>query len=150
MATLTREKTYSIGQVAQMFNLSVPAIRYYDQQKLILNLKKNKSGIRQFTNENIATLKMIECLKNAGMPIKDIQEFMKMVQKGDETLPDRLKMFLSLKQKVEKQMEEIQNTLDMINFKCDYYSQAVKDGTEDRVKKEMPLSNIVKLDMKER
>lgn len=150
MATLTKEKTYSIGQVAQMFNLSVPAIRYYDQQKLISNLKKSKSGVRQFTNENIATLKMIECLKNAGMPIKDIQEFMQMVQKGDEALPDRLKIFLNLREKVEKQMKETQNTLDMINFKCDYYGRAVEDGTEDGVKKEMPLSNIIKLDMEEK
>ena len=147
MTALTRKKTYSIGQVAQMFNLSVPTIRYYDQQKLIPNLKKTKSGVRQFTYENITTLKMIECLKNAGMPIKDIQDFIQMVQEGDETLPDRLNMFLNLRKKVEKQISEIQNTLDMINFKCEYYTKAVNDGTEENVKRNMPLSKIIKLDL---
>lgn len=149
MSTLIKEKSYSIGQVSKMFDLSIPTLRYYDQQKLIPNLKKTKSGIRQFNKENIETIKIIECLKNAGMPIKDIQEFMQMVQKGDETLSERLTMFLNLRKKVEKQMRELQDTLDVVNFKCTYYDKAVKDGTEDKVKKQMPLSTLIKLDSEE-
>lgn len=149
MSTLIKEKSYSIGQVSKMFDLSIPTLRYYDQQQLIPDLKKTKSGIRQFNQKNIETIKIIECLKNAGMPIKDIQEFMQMVQKGDETLSERLTMFLNLRKKVEKQMRELQNTLDVVNFKCTYYDKAVKDGTEEKVKKQMPLSTLIKLDSEE-
>ncbi len=64
--------TYSIGEVAEKFGLSVPTLRYYDKEGLIPNLKKNSAGVRRFTEENLSTLQIVECVKNAGMPIKEI------------------------------------------------------------------------------
>lgn len=138
-----RNKTYSIGQVAKMFDLSIPTLRYYDQENLIPHLKKSSSGIRRFTQDNVDAVRVIECLKSAGMPIKEIQIFMKKVERGDSTLKDRLAMFQDLKKQVQKQMQELQNTLDMIDFKCNYYGKAVKDGTEKYVRQEMPLSSLI-------
>lgn len=139
----TKNKTYSIGQVAKMFDLSIPTLRYYDQQHLIPRLKKTNSGRRIFTQDNVDAVRVIECLKSAGMPIKQIQIFMQKVQQGDSTLQDRLDMFLRLRKQVEGQMQDLQNTLDMINFKCHYYGKAVSDGTEKYVKQEMPLSSLI-------
>lgn len=137
-----KEKTYSIGQVAKMFDLSIPTLRYYDQENLIPRLNKTNSGIRRFTQDNIDAVRVIECLKSTGMSIKDIQIFMQKVEQGDSTLNDRLAMFLKLKKQVKLQMQELRNTMAMIDFKCDYYGKAVKDGTEKYVKKEMPLSSL--------
>lgn len=146
--TIIKEKeiTYSIGQVAKMFNLSVPTLRYYDQEHLIPRLNKTESGIRRFTKENVTAVQVIECLKSAGMPIKDIKQFMQKVEQGDDTLNDRLEMFKHLRTNVLKQMQELQNTLDMINFKCKYYGKAVQDGTEKYVKKQMPMPIHIKND----
>lgn len=135
-------KTYSIGEVAKMTSLSIPTLRYYDQEHFIPNLKKNVSGIRVFSEENIEAIKVIECLKKSGLSIKDIQQFMKMVKQGDETLPDRLKMFQALQKDVKKQIKELQKTLDLLDFKCKYYQKAVDDGTEKYVKKEMSLFSL--------
>lgn len=143
ITTATKEKTYSIGQVAKMFNLSIPTLRYYDQQHLIPRLNKSESGRRVFTQDNVDAVRVIECLKSTGMPIKEIQIFMQKVQQGDSTLQERLAMFLRLKKQVTQQMQELQNTLDMINFKCHYYGKAVKDGTEKYVRQEMPLSKLI-------
>ncbi|MCH3904323.1 MAG: MerR family transcriptional regulator [Lactobacillus sp.] len=142
-ATQITEKTYSIGQVAKMFDLSIPTLRYYDQEGLIPHLQKTPAGIRRFTQDNIDAVRVIGCLKSAGMPIKEIQIFMQKVEQGDATLNDRLAMFLRLKKQVEQQMQALQNTMDMIDFKCRYYGQAVQDGTEKYVKKQMPLSSLV-------
>lgn len=136
-------KAYSIGEVANMFNLSVPTLRYYDKENLIPNLQKTESGIRKFNQDNIEAIQVIECLKKAGMPIKDIKIFMAQTQKGDETLPDRLAMFKRLRKQVEAQMRELQKTLDTINFKCDYYQTAVDDGTEKYVKENMNLTEFL-------
>lgn len=144
MPTLTKaEKTYSIGQVAKMFDLSIPTLRYYDQEHLIPNLNKTAAGVRRFTQDNIDAVRVIECLKSTGMPIKQIQVFMQKVEQGDATLQDRLNMFLRLKKQVRQQMQELQNTMAMIDFKCEYYGKAVKDGTERYVKEEMPLSSLI-------
>lgn len=69
------ETTYSIGEVAEKFGLSVPTLRYYDKEGLIPNLNKNAAGVRRFTEENLSTLQIVECVKNAGMPIKEIKQF---------------------------------------------------------------------------
>lgn len=68
-------KSYSIGEVAHQFGLSISTIRYYDKQGLIPNLNKDQTGNRTFTEQNMATIKIIQCLKLAGMQIKDIKVF---------------------------------------------------------------------------
>lgn len=131
--------TYSIGEVAEKFGLSIPTIRYYDKEGLIPNLQKNTAGVRRFSEDNIGTLKLIECLKNAGMPIKDIKQFIQWTLLGDETLDERYQMFQELRISVQKQMKQMQETLDTVNFKCAYYQKATEDGTEKFVKDEMHL-----------
>ncbi|AUI72810.1 MerR family transcriptional regulator [Companilactobacillus alimentarius] len=131
--------TYSIGEVSEQFGLSLPTIRYYDKEGLIPNLNKNEAGVRRFTEENIGSLKLVECLKNAGMPIKDIKQFVQWTKEGDDTLDERLQMFQELKTSVQNQMQKMQETLDVINFKCAYYDKATTDGTEEYAKKEMHL-----------
>ncbi|CAJ1191487.1 transcriptional regulator [Companilactobacillus crustorum] len=131
--------TYSIGEVAEKFNLSLPTIRYYDKEGLIPNLRKNDAGVRRFTQENLGSLQMIECLKNAGMPIRDIKQFMQWTLEGNASLEKRYKMFQELRVNVLKQMEAMQNTLNTIDFKCKYYGQATSDGTEKYVKEDMHL-----------
>ena len=66
---------YSIGDVAKKFNLSASTLRYYDKEGLFPNLERSESGIRSFSDTDIGSLKIIECLKNTGMPIKDIKVF---------------------------------------------------------------------------
>jgi len=133
------ETTYSIGEVAEKFGLSVPTLRYYDKEGLIPNLKKNSAGVRRFTDENLSTLQIVECVKNAGMPIKEIKQFIKWTTEGDDSLQERFDMFLQLRLSVQEQMRQLQETLDVINFKCEYYGKATNDGTEKYVKEEMHL-----------
>ena len=63
---------YSIGQVAEMFGLPISTLRYYDKQGLFPNMER-VSGIRKFSEVEIEALRIIECLKKAGMEIKDIR-----------------------------------------------------------------------------
>lgn len=132
----------SIGEVAERFNLSVPTIRYYDKQGLLPELQKDATGNRIFTEYNIATLELIQCLKLAGMQIKDIKVFIKWCEAGDETLTLRKQMFENLKATLETKMQALNETLDQINFKRAYYTQAVADGTETHVK-EMPAEKVL-------
>ena len=77
---------YSIGQVAEMFGLPNSTLRYYDKQGLFPNMER-ASGIRRFSDQEIEALRVIECLKRAGMEIKDIRQFMDWCVEGPATLP---------------------------------------------------------------
>ena len=77
---------YSIGQVAEMFGLPISTLRYYDKQGLFPNMER-ASGIRRFSDREIEALRVIECLKKAGMEIKDIRQFMGLVCRRAVHLP---------------------------------------------------------------
>ncbi len=122
---------YSIGDVANMLNIPSSTLRYYDREGLLSNMKRSNGGIRVFSDAEIATLRMIDCLKSTGMQIKDIKQFLDWCGEGDQTLEQRRDMFYERRAVVEKQMEELQKTLEVIQYKCWYYETACEAGTED-------------------
>ncbi|KLI74576.1 MULTISPECIES: MerR family transcriptional regulator [Lacticaseibacillus] len=126
--------SYTIGEVAAITHLSIPTIRYYDKEGLIPDLQKDQAGVRCFTAQNLSALEMINCLKTAGMSIKDIRTFMQWNLEGDATLIKRLNFFNQLHTAVENQMQQLEQTLNTIEYKQHYYRQAVADGTEKYVK----------------
>ncbi|KRO00704.1 MerR family transcriptional regulator [Companilactobacillus kimchiensis] len=142
--------TYTIGQVSKLLDLSNSTIRYYDNEKLLPNLTKNDAGIRSFTQADIDTLRVIECLKKSGMKIKDIYTFTNLVAQGDSTIKERRDMFYQIRHDFTEQMEAMKRTMEIINFKCDYYDKAINDGTEKYAQAEMPLSEIVPVKVAEK
>lgn len=136
---------FTIGQVSEMFDLPVSTLRYYDKEGLFPELNRT-SGIRQFTEKEVETLRVIECLKKTGLQIKDIKQFMSWCMEGSSTYLKRKELFENQKKQVEKEINELNKTLYMLNFKCWYYSEVIKDGNEDRVKSMIPdeLPNSIK------
>ena len=130
-------ETYTIGQAADMFGLSVSAVRYYDREGLFPSLGR-KSGIRKFTQSDIEALRVIECLKKSGLEIKDIRHFMELCSEGSSTYPERLELIKKQKEKVENEIENLERTLDMLSYKCWYYTTAIRDGSEERAKAMTP------------
>lgn len=128
---------YTIGQISSMFNIPVSTLRYYDKEGLFPDIQRN-SGIRKFTDKEIETLHVIECLKKSGLEIKDIKQFMEWCIQGSETYPQRLNLFLRQRRQVEAELAHMNRVLDMLKFKCWYYEEALKDGNEDRVTRMKP------------
>lgn len=124
---------YTIGQVSQMFDLPISTLRYYDNEGLFPFLKR-EGGVRQFSDREIEALRVIECLKKSGLEIKDIRHFMDWCAQGPSTYSKRYKLIQEQKERTENEIEQLKKTLAMLNFKCWYYEQAIKDGSEDKVK----------------
>lgn len=125
---------YTIGEVAEMFNISISTLRFYDKEGLLLNLERDSSGIRKFNDSNLEALRVIKCLKMSGMEIKEIKKFMKWCSLGDSTILKRRDMFIKQKENIENKIKELESSLDMIKYKCWYYNEALIDGNEDRVR----------------
>ncbi|MCB5236184.1 MerR family transcriptional regulator [Niallia alba] len=124
-------KTYSISEVAQKLNITVYALRYYDKEGLMPFVERSANGTRLFKDSDIESLKVIQCLKSTGMPIKEIKGFIAWCSEGDSTLQQRYDMFLERKAAVEAQLEELNRTMEVIKHKCNYYITAIEAGTED-------------------
>ncbi|MGL4874845.1 MAG: MerR family DNA-binding protein, partial [Clostridium sp.] len=65
---------------------------------------------------------LITCLKNTGMHIKDIKQYIDWYIIGMDTFDDRKNLLLEHRKTVLKQMEELQFNLDKINYKIEYYN----------------------------
>lgn len=128
---------YTIGQVSDMFDIPASTLRYYDKEGLFPGITR-KSGIRKFSDEDIETLKVITCLKESGLEIKDIRQFMKWCMQGPKTYAKRKQLFETRKAAVEKEIQELQKTLDLLEYKCWYYETALKDGNEDKINAMLP------------
>lgn len=124
---------YTIGQVAKLTGLSISTIRYYDKEGLLNGINR-KSGIRSFNDKDLNTIRVIECLKNSGMLIKEIRDFMKLCEEGDSSLNERYNFFLDQEKKVQDQIKSLNQTLKLIKFKQWYYLKAISDNTESIVK----------------
>jgi DNA-binding transcriptional MerR regulator len=132
---------YSIGEVAKLLDIPASTLRYYDREGLFMNMKRSSGGIRVFSDIEIEILKVIECLKSTGMQIKDIKLFLDWCHEGNTSLQKRRAMFYERRAIVEKQMEAIQKTMAMIQYKCWYYETAVEAGTED-VPRNTPIDSL--------
>lgn len=120
---------YTIGEAAQHVGLSASTLRYYDREGLLPFLSRSAGGIRMFGQADLEWLALIECLKAAGMPIKEIRQFMDWFAEGDATLPQRRDMFLERRRAVQSQMDALQRTLDTLTYKCWFYETAAAAGT---------------------
>lgn len=137
-------KTYSISEAAKELDLTVYTLRYYDKEGLMPFVERAANGSRMFKESDINAMKIIECLKASGMPIKEIKNFIDWCSEGDATLQQRYDMFIERKTTVEAQMEELKKTMEIIEHKCLYYQTALEAGTEDIHKSENISSTVSK------
>lgn len=120
---------YSIGEISKMFQLPISTLRYYDKEGLFPHLKR-VNGVRQFSESEIETLRVIDCLKKSGLEIKEIKEYMSLCSLGNTTLKQRKEIFKKQKEEVLQEMEKLQKVLSMLNYKCWYYDQAIEKNDE--------------------
>lgn len=119
---------YSISKAADKTGLSTYTLRYYEKEGLLPFVERTPSGTRCFKDSDFEWLAMIQCLKNTGMSIKDIKEFVGWCMEGDETLEKRLAMFNAQRKEVEARMTEFQSYLEKLDWKIAYYENAIHDA----------------------
>lgn len=128
---------YTIGQVAQMFDIPISTLRYYDKQGLFPNMAR-VSGIRKFSERELETLRIIECLKKSGLEIRDIKQFIDWCMEGPTTYPQRKALFEKQRNTVEAEIDHLSKVLDMLKFKCWFYEQAIALGGDEKIREMLP------------
>jgi len=120
---------YTIGEMAKKLGVPTSTLRYYDKEGLLPFVERSDGGIRVFKDTDYEWLFVIECLKKAGMPLKDIRIFIGLAMQGDETINQRLAIFQKQRKAVEEQLSQLQETHRVLDYKCWYYETAKKAGT---------------------
>ncbi|PMD70677.1 MerR family transcriptional regulator [Companilactobacillus nuruki] len=122
---------YSIGEVADKTGLSSYTLRYYDKESLMPFVHRGNNGRREFTENDMDFIELISCLKETGMSLREIREFVNMSMKGNCTLEQRLAMFKRQRAEVIRQIAQSQQYLEKLDHKVKYFEAACEAGTED-------------------
>ena len=132
---------YTVGEMAKILGVPASTLRYYDKEGMLPFVERTSGGIRMFKEQDYEWLKIIECMKKAGMPIKDIKNYIELALEGDATIHERLELFKRQKLVLEKQMRSMQHTLEVLEYKCWYYETAESAGTVD-ILKNIPIDKV--------
>ena len=117
----------TIQEVAKATGLTTHTLRYYERIGLIHPINREENTRRCYTADDVGWIDFLLKLRATGMSITDMQRYAKLQRRGDETLPERVEMLKSLRDKVEAHMEEMNEHLKLIYYKIDYYQKVVED-----------------------
>lgn len=121
---------YSIGDVAEIMDLPQSTLRYWDKKGLLPFVDRDQNGRRDFKDNDLNFLEVINCMKESGLKIKQIRHFIDLCMQGDMTLEERYD-FLDKQEKVlMKKIDTLQSELDFLRYKKWYFKTAVQAGTE--------------------
>jgi DNA-binding transcriptional MerR regulator len=114
---------YSVTQAAKLVEISEHTLRYYDDKGLFPFLQKNGSGKRLFSEADLQWAKLLECLSNSGLSIKEMQDYVELCIIGDSTVPERFELLKKQEKIIKDQIKEKKKQLKLLQFKLDYYEK---------------------------
>lgn len=86
---------YSIGEVAEIFNVAPSLIRFWESEFDLIKPKKNRKGNRQFTKEDIDNVRTIyHLVKEKGFTLQGAKE---MLRNDSNSVKDKIELIDSLK-----------------------------------------------------
>jgi DNA-binding transcriptional MerR regulator len=118
----------TINEVCEKYDITPDTLRYYERVGVIPEVNRTKSGIRDFTEEDIKWVENAVCMRSAGFPVEMLIEYVKLFQEGDSTITARRNLLIEARVKVQKNLDKYQATLDRLNYKISRYEEAVKTG----------------------
>lgn len=121
---------YSMKETCEKVGMSYQTLKFYCNQGLIPNVKRDKNNYRIFDDNNIGWIKSLSCLKKCGMSIEEIKEYLNLCLIGESTIPKR-KVLLDIKRKkLIEELNQIQDSIDYIDWKQGFYDDVLSGKTE--------------------
>jgi MerR family transcriptional regulator, aldehyde-responsive regulator len=115
----------TIAEVSKKFDISQDTLRYYERIGLIPGVNRKKSGIRDYTEEDCRWVEFIKCMRNAGLPIEVLIEYVALFQQGNETIAARKELLTEQRKLLIEKMEDMKKTLERLDYKIERYDQGI-------------------------
>ncbi|MFW6410412.1 MAG: MerR family transcriptional regulator [Halanaerobiales bacterium] len=114
-----------ISEVSEKFDLTKDTLRYYERIGLIPEVERNKRGNRDYSEYDCKWIGFVKCMRNAGIPIEVLIEYLELFQQGEKTLETRKELLVEQRDQLIEEIEKMKSTLDRLNYKIDKYEQKV-------------------------
>ena len=118
----------TMKEACEQVGITYETLRFYCNEGLVPNVKRDKNNYRNFDERNINWLKGLQCLKKCGMGIQDMRRYMELCLEGVSSIPERKELLAARKELLLKQIDEIRESIDFIDNKQAYFD-GVLSGT---------------------
>lgn len=116
---------YTMKEVCDQIGVSYETLRFYCNEGLVPNVKRDKNNYREFDEKDISWLKGLQCLRKCGMSIKDMKQYMNLCLKGPVTIPDRKQLLEKQKDIMLERMKEVSECINFIDDKQEFYDSVL-------------------------
>lgn len=113
----------TITEVSKKYDLTSDTLRYYERIGLIPSVPRNKSGVRDYDEDSLRWVEFIKCMRNAGLPIESLIEYVALYQQGDSTVEARKNLLKEERKNLVDKLEEMKETLSRLDKKIEYYEK---------------------------
>lgn len=121
----------TIAEVSKKFDISQDTLRYYERIGLIPRVNRNRSGIRDYSEEDCRWVEFIKCMRSAGLPIETLIEYVGLFQQGEATFEVRKELLIEQRKQLIARMEDMQKTLERLNYKIETYEKSVVEKEKE-------------------
>ena len=123
---------YSMKEVCRQTGMTYENLKFYCNQGLIPNVKRNASNYRVFDDRDVAWIKSLKCLKNCGMSIQEMKDYIDLCMQGQSSIPERKILLDRKREELLVKMGELQASIDYIDHKQSFYDDVLTGKTEYR------------------
>lgn len=112
---------YTMMQVCKETNMTYQTLKYYCNEGLIPDVKRDRNNRRVFDERNVKWIKDLTCLKKCGMSIQEMKDYLDLCLQGESTIPQRKKMLAEKQEALRSSIKELEDSISFIDWKQNLY-----------------------------
>ena len=116
---------HTMKEACKQTGLPYETLKFYCNQGLVPNVKRDKNNRRIFSDKDIAWIQSLNCLKNCGMTISEMKEYVKLCLAGEASIPERKEILKVKQDALREQMKLLQESIDYIDWKQGFYDDVL-------------------------
>ena len=116
----------TIAEVSKKYGMPEDTLRYYERIGLLPPVHRSKGGIRDFQDEDCRWVEFVHCMRNAGLSIEVLIEYLRLFQLGESTVAARKTLLVEQRELLRKKIVDMQETLGRLDYKIEYYGKINK------------------------
>lgn len=122
---------YTMKDVTEKLGMTVHTVRHYTDMGLVPSLKHDKNGNRIFDEEALNWLTAVRFLRCSGLSIPEIRHYFELCQQGMSTFQERYEILVSLKERTDRELQEMLIRSKCINDKVEHCKDILAGKSED-------------------
>ena len=116
---------YTMMQTCKETNLTYQTLKFYCNEGLVPNVKRDKNNRRIFDEHDVAWIKSLSWLKNSGMSIKDMKKYLNLCLQGTSTIHERKQILNQKRKELLEQIKNLESSIQYIDHKQQFYDDVL-------------------------